>query len=77
MFSSTLDSDEPPTINYFIQSLIREGIIKHKEVAEVMKKVKREFFVEERCKFEAYMDMPLSIGDNQTISAPHMVFSNY
>lgn len=77
MFSATLDIDEPPTVNYLIQSLVKEGIIIHKEVAEVMKKVKREYFVEDRYKFEAYMDMPLSIGDSQTISAPHMVFINF
>ncbi|KPI89354.1 putative Protein-L-isoaspartate O-methyltransferase [Leptomonas seymouri] len=50
--------------------LQREGLIKTAEVAEVMRRVDRAFFV--RNPAEAYLDQPLSIGYGVTISAPHM-----
>jgi protein-L-isoaspartate(D-aspartate) O-methyltransferase len=42
-------------------------------VLSAMSRVRRELFVPEYLKSRAYDDTPLSIGLNQTISAPHMV----
>lgn len=42
-------------------------------VTEALKAVPREEFVPERSRSNAYVDRPLPIGDDQTISAPHMV----
>jgi protein-L-isoaspartate(D-aspartate) O-methyltransferase len=42
-------------------------------VIEAMSRVKRELFVPEELRSEAYYDLPLPIGLGQTISAPHMV----
>ena len=42
-------------------------------VLEAMRKVPRHLFVPEREQKSAYVDYPLPIGWNQTISAPHMV----
>lgn len=53
-----------------VDALQREGLIKTAEVAEVMRRVDRAFFV--RDKSEAYLDRPLRIGYGVTISAPHM-----
>lgn len=77
LYSSAVDGDEANNADILVNHLVREGIIKHKEVESVMKKIKREYFVRDHDKHQAYWDMPLSIGDKQTISAPHMVFCNY
>ncbi len=42
-------------------------------VLDVMKKVPRHLFVPPLYREKAYADHPLPIGENQTISAPHMV----
>lgn len=42
-------------------------------VIRAMSEVRRELFVPESLRSRAYDDTPLSIGLNQTISAPHMV----
>ncbi len=57
-----------------IESLIRRGIIKTEKVRRAAERVKRELFVPERYRGAAYEDIPLPIGEDQTISAPHMVF---
>ncbi len=56
-----------------VSKLIREGILKSKEVIDAFLKVPREEFVPRHLKRLAYADMPLPIGHGQTISAPHMV----
>lgn len=53
-----------------VAALQREGLIKTPEVADVMRRVDRGFFV--RNADEAYLDQPLPIGYGVTISAPHM-----
>ncbi|KPA81853.1 putative protein-l-isoaspartate o-methyltransferase [Leptomonas pyrrhocoris] len=53
-----------------VAALQQEGLIKTPEVADVMRRVDRAFFVRNRA--EAYLDQPLSIGYGVTISAPHM-----
>lgn len=47
--------------------------IKDQKVLEVMRKVKRHLFVDEKFKREAYNDHPLPIGEGQTISQPYIV----
>ena len=53
-----------------VENLQSHGVITSDEVAKAMEAVDRGLFVPDRsC---AYVDSPLSIGYNVTISAPHM-----
>jgi len=54
-----------------IRSLTVHGI--KKSVLDAMLRVPRHHFVPPAMQQEAYIDSPLPIGHNQTISAPHMV----
>ena len=56
-----------------VQDLMERGYIKSEAVRRAMERVPREEFVPEEERHRAYMDMPLPIGEGQTISAPHMV----
>ncbi|MEM0447320.1 MAG: protein-L-isoaspartate O-methyltransferase, partial [Thermoplasmata archaeon] len=56
-----------------VEELEKEGFIKSQRVKDAMLKIDRKNFVPFLHKNEAYIDEPLPIGDNQTISAPHMV----
>lgn len=56
-----------------VQDLIDKGYIKSESVRRAMERVPRDEFVPEDEKHRAYLDMPLPIGEGQTISAPHMV----
>ena len=53
--------------------LEREKYLRTKKVRKAMEEVNRENFVRTSDKYLAYDDTPLSIGQGQTISAPHMV----
>lgn len=53
-----------------VENLHRYGIITSKRVAEVMETIDRACFVPEGT--QPYVDSPLAIGYNATISAPHM-----
>lgn len=53
-----------------IEHLQQYGIIKSKKVAEVMETIDRGLFVPDGS--AAYIDSPMPIGYNATISAPHM-----
>ncbi|XP_042042323.1 protein-L-isoaspartate O-methyltransferase 1-like [Salvia splendens] len=53
-----------------VQHLQSFGIIKSKRVAEVMQTIDRGLFVPEGA--TSYVDSPMQIGYNATISAPHM-----
>jgi protein-L-isoaspartate(D-aspartate) O-methyltransferase len=59
-----------------VERLIEEykslGYLKSKKVEKAFRKVKREFFVPEELKEQAYVDAPLPIPGGVTISAPHM-----
>ena len=55
-----------------VESLINRGVLSEKKVIEAMLKVPRHLFIPEKAIPSAYIDSPLSIGLNQTISAPHM-----
>lgn len=56
-----------------VDKLVREGILKSREVREALLTVPREEFVPRHLRRLAYADTPLPIGYGQTISAPHMV----
>lgn len=53
-----------------VEQLQRYGIFNSKRVAETMEKVDRALFVPDGT--PAYVDSPMAIGYNVTISAPHM-----
>jgi protein-L-isoaspartate(D-aspartate) O-methyltransferase len=53
--------------------LARRERIDDESTIEAMKAVPRHEFVPESRRGDAYADRPLPIGDDQTISAPHMV----
>jgi protein-L-isoaspartate(D-aspartate) O-methyltransferase len=59
------------------EKMVQEQVVgrgvKDPRVAEAMRKVPREFFVESALASRAYDDGPLPIGDKQTISQPYMV----
>lgn len=46
------------------------GVVRSKKVAEVMETIDRALFVPEG--LPPYVDCPMDIGHNATISAPHM-----
>ncbi len=48
-----------------------EGFIRTEKVKRAFLRVKRELFVPEDLREQAYEDTPLPIGRGQTISAPH------
>jgi len=54
-----------------VKALEEKGYIRSKAVKQAMLKVKREDFVPEEYKIDAYSDMPLPIPGDVTISAPH------
>lgn len=56
-----------------VERLIAYGYLSDKAVAEAMKKVPRHLFVLKEEEPYAYDDRPLPAGEDQTISAPHMV----
>jgi protein-L-isoaspartate(D-aspartate) O-methyltransferase len=59
-----------------VERLIKEykslGYLKSKKVERAFRKVKRESFVPQELKEQAYVDTPLPIPGGVTISAPHM-----
>lgn len=56
-----------------VQKLMQEGYIKSENVKKAFLHTPRELFVPNQSKNHAYVDSPLTIGQGQTISAPHMV----
>jgi protein-L-isoaspartate(D-aspartate) O-methyltransferase len=54
-----------------VDSLVRRGYIRSEEVKQAMLKVGRENFVANEYKKDAYIDTPLPIPGEVTISAPH------
>ncbi|MHA2036763.1 MAG: protein-L-isoaspartate(D-aspartate) O-methyltransferase [Promethearchaeota archaeon] len=55
-----------------VESLSNRGVLNKKEVSDAILRVPRHQFIPKDAESSAYMDTPLSIGCNQTISAPHM-----
>jgi protein-L-isoaspartate(D-aspartate) O-methyltransferase len=56
-----------------VDGLVASGYLKSKIVIDAMLKVERHLFVPDNIKSYAYSDQPLPVGEDQTISAPHMV----
>lgn len=56
-----------------VESLERRGYLDDPSVKEAFENVPREKFVPKRVRDNAYVDCPLSIGHEQTISAPSMI----
>ncbi|MGC8583488.1 MAG: protein-L-isoaspartate(D-aspartate) O-methyltransferase [Thermoproteus sp.] len=56
-----------------VEGLISEGILRSENVIEAMLKVPREEFVLPEYRLSAYVDNPLPLLGDATISAPHMV----
>lgn len=61
------------TLKDLVEELEKEGFIRSSRVKDAMLAVDRRDFVPYIHKDEAYIDEPLPIGEDQTISAPHMV----
>ena len=64
-------------LEYLRKKMVQEQLlrrdIKDKKVLDVFDKVPRHRFVDLDMQREAYSDLPLSIGKDQTISQPYMV----
>jgi len=56
-----------------VDRLVDEYSLRYDRVIEAMRKVERHLFVPERLRSAAYLDTPLPIGEDQTISAPGVV----
>lgn len=56
-----------------VKNLVHEGYLRTKEVIAAVSKVRRHRFVPLFQRMASYEDHPLPIGNDQTISAPHMV----
>lgn len=63
----------PESNEELVDYLKNKRILTDDRLKKAMKKVDRKNFVPEKHEKSAYVDEPLSIGGNQTISAPHMV----
>ncbi|MCO5609243.1 hypothetical protein L7F22_063467 [Adiantum nelumboides] len=61
---------QPKDNHCLVELLQLGGIIKSQRIAEAMEKIDRKLFVPDQA--YAYMDNPMPIGYNATISAPHM-----
>jgi protein-L-isoaspartate(D-aspartate) O-methyltransferase len=56
-----------------VEKLKKQGRITSEKVEKAFLKVPRENFIPANLESKAYYDTPLEIGNDQTISAPHMV----
>ena len=56
-----------------VAGLVASGYVRGQKVEAAMEKVERHRFLPPDLEKVAYLDSPLSIGEGQTISAPHMV----
>ncbi|QLD89259.1 protein-L-isoaspartate(D-aspartate) O-methyltransferase [Natronomonas salina] len=56
-----------------VEGLAESGRVERPETIEALKTVPRHEFVPESRRESAYADRPLPIGNDQTVSAPHMV----
>lgn len=59
--------------NRMVDRLVRERMLESDAVIGAMRRVERHLFVPEPLRSEAYLDTPLPIGEDQTISAPSIV----
>ncbi|MFT4892483.1 MAG: protein-L-isoaspartate(D-aspartate) O-methyltransferase [Candidatus Nanohaloarchaea archaeon] len=59
-----------------VDRLKQKNHLKSEEVEKAFRNVDRAVFVPEKYRMSAYEDQPLPIGEEETISAPHMVAIN-
>jgi protein-L-isoaspartate(D-aspartate) O-methyltransferase len=59
-------------VERLVEEYKRLGYLRSKKVERAFRKVRREFFVPDELKDQAYVDAPLPIPEGVTISAPHM-----
>lgn len=60
-------------MNDLVESFIKKGVLKTPKIIEAFLLIKREDFVPENLKNQAYINVPLPIGKGQTISQPETV----
>lgn len=60
-------------LDALIDSIIMERVLKSRNIIEAFEEVDRADFVPDMFKESAYIDVPLGIGENQTISQPTTV----
>lgn len=63
-------------LDELVDRLKDKGYIETDRVENAFRSVDRAIFVPEKYRMSAYDDQPLPIGDEETISAPHMVAIN-
>ncbi|WP_342765985.1 protein-L-isoaspartate O-methyltransferase [Methanobacterium alcaliphilum] len=68
-----MDLDMEKERKNLVRKLHLQGYIRTDSVEKAMGSVPREEFLPDDKRPYAYLDQPLSIGEGQTISAPHMV----
>lgn len=66
-------NDDATEREQLVETLDRRGRIERDSTREALRSVPRHEFVPENRRNNAYDDRPLPIGEDQTISAPHMV----
>jgi len=60
-------------INPFVSNLINQGVLKTPRIIEAFEKIDRADFVLLESRKNVYIDVPLPIGEGQTISQPYTV----
>ncbi|WP_336134728.1 protein-L-isoaspartate(D-aspartate) O-methyltransferase [Natronomonas amylolytica] len=74
MFRGTPDGDDfDEQRKNMVDALVETGRIEDETTIEALKAVPRHEFVPEANRDRAYVDRPLPIGSDQTVSAPHIV----
>lgn len=68
-----MSDDRADAREALVERLRRLGHVESDRVADALRAVPRHEFVPEGARDSAYDDRPLSIGNGQTVSAPHMV----
>ena len=61
------------TMDKLVDDMISSGMLKSPLIIDAFRTIDRKYFVPEEYEDEAYADMPLPIGDYQTISQPSTV----
>ncbi|MFD1511727.1 protein-L-isoaspartate(D-aspartate) O-methyltransferase [Halomarina rubra] len=70
---SDMDGDRRDVRNRLVDALRDSDRVRRESVLEALRRVPRHRFVPDEQQADAYADRPLPIGEDQTVSAPHMV----
>jgi protein-L-isoaspartate(D-aspartate) O-methyltransferase len=68
-----VSDDRAAERNALVEQLRERGHVESDRVADAIRAVPRHEFLPDGVRSRAYEDRPLSIGNGQTVSAPHMV----